>query len=146
MANNNTLDRSNANLYTNINNNEMSIQSDKTNSKKEAMIKALEKTLGIVTTACSKASVSRSQHYHWMNNDPEYKRSVTELENIALDFAESHLHDLIKNGSPAATIFFLKTKGKRRGYIETTSIEVTEKKPLTWMDEVISRKEIREIK
>ena len=124
----------------------MSIQTDKTNTKKEALIKALEKTLGIVTSACTLAKVSRSQHYHWLNNDPEYKRSVTDLENIALDFAESHLHDLIKEGSPAATIFFLKTKGKRRGYIETTAIEVTEKKPLTWMDEVISRKEIREIK
>jgi len=122
----------------------MSIQTDKTNTKKEALIKALEKTLGIVTSACTLAKVSRSQHYHWLNNDPEYKRSVTDLENIALDFAESHLHDLIKEGSPAATIFFLKTKGKRRGYIETTAIEVTEKKPLTWMDEVISRKEIPE--
>tara|TARA_R110000744_G_scaffold363700_1_gene472086 strand:+ start:783 stop:1157 length:375 start_codon:yes stop_codon:yes gene_type:complete len=124
----------------------MSIQTDKTNTKKEALIKALEKTLGIVTSACTLAKVSRSQHYHWLNNDPEYKRSVTDLENIALDFAESHLHDLIKEGSPAATIFFLKTKGKRRGYIETTAIEVTEKKPLTWMDEVIIRKEIAESK
>jgi|TARA_R110000751_G_scaffold9752_1_gene36008 hypothetical protein len=124
----------------------MSIQSDKTNTKKDAMLKALEKTLGIVTTACTLAKVSRSQHYHWMNHDPEYKRSVTDLENIALDFAESHLHELIKDGSPAATIFFLKTKGKRRGYIETTAIEVTEKKPLTWMDEVVTRKEIRESK
>ena len=110
------------------------------------MLKALEKTLGIVTTACSKASVSRATHYQWLKIDPIYKQSVTDLENIALDFAESHLHDLIKEGSPAATIFFLKTKGKRRGYIETTSIEVTEKKPLTWMDEVIIRKEIAESK
>ena len=124
----------------------MSIQSDKTNTKKEAMLKALEKTLGIVTTACTSAKVSRSQHYHWLNHDPEYKQNVRDLENIALDFAESHLHELIKEGSPAATIFFLKTKGKRRGYIETTSIEVTEKKPLTWMDEVIIRKEIEESK
>ena len=124
----------------------MSIQSDKTNTKKEAMIKALEKTLGIVTSACTLAKVSRSQHYHWIKQDPEYKQRVTDLENIALDFAESHLHELIKEGSPAATIFFLKTKGKRRGYVETTSIEVTEKKPLTWMDEVVIRKEIAESK
>jgi len=124
----------------------MSIQSDKTNTKKEAMIKALEKTLGIVTSACTLAKVSRSQHYHWLKQDPEYKQRVTDLENIALDFAESHLHGLIKEGSAAATIFFLKTKGKRRGYVETTSIEVTEKKPLTWMDEVVIRKEIAESK
>jgi|TARA_B110000908_G_C9882061_1_gene283059 hypothetical protein len=117
----------------------MSIQSDKTNNKKADMIKALEVTLGIVTSACILAKVSRSQHYHWMNNDPEYKTNVLDMDNIALDFAETSLHEQIKDKVPSSTIFYLKTKGKRRGYIETTSIEVTEKKPLTWMNEVIHK-------
>ena len=117
----------------------MSIQSDKTNNKKADMIKALEVTLGIVTSACILAKVSRSHHYHWMNNDPEYKTNVLDMDNIALDFAETSLHEQIKDKVPSSTIFYLKTKGKRRGYIETTSIEVTEKKPLTWMNEVIHK-------
>ena len=117
----------------------MSIQSDKTNNKKQAMLKALEKTLGIVTSACILAKVSRSQHYHWMNIDPEYKTNVLDMDNVALDFAETSLHEQIKDKVPSSTIFYLKTKGKRRGYIETTSIEVTEKKPLTWMNEVIHK-------
>lgn len=117
----------------------MSIQSDKTNNKKEDMLKALEVTLGIVTSACILAKVSRSQHYHWMNIDPEYKTNVLDMDNVALDFAETSLHEQIKDKVPSSTIFYLKTKGKRRGYIETTSIEVTEKKPLTWMNEVIHK-------
>ena len=117
----------------------MSVQSDKTNNKKADMLKALEVTLGIVTSACILAKVSRSQHYHWMNIDPEYKISVLDMDNVALDFAETSLHEQIKDKVPSSTIFYLKTKGKRRGYIETTSIEVTEKKPLTWMNEVIHK-------
>ena len=123
----------------------MSIQTDKTNTKKEAMLAALEVTLGIVTAACLLAKVSRSQHYHWINNDPEYKTNVIDLENVALDFAETSLHEQIKDKVPSSTIFYLKTKGKRRGYIETTSIEVTEKKPLTWMNEVV-HKGVKQIK
>ena len=61
------------------------------------------------------------------------------MDNVALDFAETSLHEQIKDKVPSSTIFYLKTKGKRRGYIETTSIEVTEKKPLTWMNEVIHK-------
>jgi hypothetical protein len=57
---------------------------------------------------------------------------VEELSEVAIDFAESHLHKLIKDGNPAATIFFLKTKGKGRGYIERQEIAVAEKKPLSW--------------
>lgn len=120
-------------------------QSDKSDTKKENLIKALTKTLGVVSTACTMAGVSRDTHYRYLKTDPEYKRKVNELKNVALDFAETHLHELIKDGNPAATIFFLKTQGKVRGYIETQDLQVTEKKPLTWMNEV-TRKQKRETK
>jgi len=96
------------------------------------MIEALEKSLGIVTAACKAVGISRDTHYRWMKEDAEYKAQVTELGDVALDFAESHLHKLIKEGNPASTIFFLKTKGKERGYVERQEIAVAEKKPLSW--------------
>lgn len=99
---------------------------------KKALIEALEKSLGVVSTACKAAGVSRDTHYRWLKEDPEYKDQVEELAEVAVDFAESHLHKLIKDGNPAATIFFLKTKGKNRGYIERQEIAVAEKKPLSW--------------
>ncbi len=105
---------------------------DKSDTKKEHMIEALGKSLGVVTTACQTAGISRDTHYRWLKEDPDYKRRVHELDNIALDFAESHLHMLIKDGSAAATIFYLKTKGKRRGYVERQEVELAEKKPLSW--------------
>jgi hypothetical protein len=90
----------------------------KIKTQKNAMIEALEKSLGIVTTACKKVGISRQTHYNWIADDAEYKLSVESISDMALDFAESKLHEQINNNDTAATIFYLKTKGKKRGYIE----------------------------
>lgn len=108
------------------------VKLNKSDTKKEAMLEALERSLGIVSTAATAVGISRSTHYEWMRKDPDYKSAVKLIEDRTLDFAESHLHKLIKEGNPAATIFFLKTKGKGRGYVERQEIEVAEKKPLSW--------------
>jgi hypothetical protein len=67
-----------------------------------------------------------------MQTDKAYRAAVDDIQEVAVDFAESHLHKLIKDGNPAATIFYLKTKGKGRGYVERQEIAVAEKKPLSW--------------
>ena len=110
------------------------LQLNKTDTKKGLMLEALEKSLGIVSTACKMVDISRQTHYAWLKADEEYKSAVQSIQDSVLDFAESHLYKLVKEGNPAATIFFLKTKGKKRGYIERQEIEVTEKKPLSWLD------------
>lgn len=94
-------------------------------TRKKAMLEALEKSLGVVTTACKLIGLDRSTHYDWMNKDPEYKQAVENVDNVTLDFAESSLHKQIKDGNTAATIFLLKTKGKKRGYIEKVENQVT---------------------
>jgi hypothetical protein len=102
--------------------------------KKVAMLEALEKSLGIVSTAAKAANVDRQSHYNWMKEDPAYKAAVESIQESVIDFAESHLYKLVKEGNPAATIFYLKTKGKKRGYIERQEIEVTERSPLSWLN------------
>jgi len=108
---------------------------NKTEHSKKALLDALEKSLGVVTTACKIVGVGRTTYYDWYKNDPEFKLAVDELKNVALDFAESQLHKQIADNSTAATIFYLKTKGKDRGYVETQQIDITERKPLSWLDE-----------
>ena len=93
------------------------------NIKKKAMIEALTKSLGIVTIACKEVDIARQTHYRWMQEDEEYKNNVESISDIALDFAESKLHGLIDKGDTSANIFYLKTKGKRRGYIEKLEME-----------------------
>ena len=90
---------------------------------KKAMVEALTKSLGIVTIACKEVGISRQSHYDWYNEDNEYHKAVDDILEVALDFAESKLHKQIKKEDTTATIFYLKTKGKKRGYIEKSEIE-----------------------
>jgi len=91
--------------------------------KKRQLVKALEKSLGIVSTACQSIGISRTTYYKYYNEDEDFRQSVDSISNIALDCAESQLFELIKEKNVTAIIFFLKTKGKRRGYIERQEVE-----------------------
>ena len=99
----------------------------KTNNKKKTLLKALEKTNGIVSTACKLAKVSRYTFYKYYNEDKEFKNNVDDVGELALDFAESGLFKLIKGGDKTAIIFYLKTKGRKRGYIERQEIRFPNK-------------------
>ena len=89
---------------------------------KKSLLEALEKNLGVVTAACKQVGVNRATYYTYINSDPEFAAAVKDIDNITLDFAESQLYKQIKNGNITATIFFLKTKGKKRGYVERQEI------------------------
>ena len=90
---------------------------------KKELIEAMNKSLGIVTKACQMTGIARSTFYKYYNEDPEFKKQADSCEDIAIDFAESQLHKQIQEGVPSSTIFFLKTKGKKRGYVEKTEME-----------------------
>ena len=104
---------------------------DRTVKAKLAMLEALEQTLGVVTTAAKLVGIDRNSHYRWLEEDVDYKAAVKAIEDVAIDFAESQLHKQIKKGSTQATVFYLKTKGKKRGYVEKQEIEHSgEMKPI----------------
>jgi hypothetical protein len=87
------------------------------------MLFALEASLGIVTPACKIAGVDRATHYRWMQKDKNYKKQVESIADIAIDFAESKLHKKIKEEDTTSIIFYLKTKGRKRGYVEKIETE-----------------------
>lgn len=110
-----------------------------TKKTKELMLKALKKTKGMVSVAAESVNIARTTHYLWMDNDPEYKEAVKAIDEAAIDFAESKLFELIDGArkevvtqdgiqvikdtpNPTATIFYLKTKAKHRGYVERQEI------------------------
>jgi len=99
---------------------------------KKRLLESLERSLGVVTTACKQAQIGRTTHYRWLSEDKAYRQAVNDLKSVALDFAESKLHGSIADGNVTAIIFYLKTQGKARGYVERQEIEVAEKKPLSW--------------
>jgi hypothetical protein len=120
----------------------------KSDDKKQAMINALTTTMGIVTQAVKICGISSRTHHRWMQEDEEYAFAVQEITDLAIDFAERKLFELIEGAekevvthkgevvtikeSPntTATIFYLKTKGKKRGYVERQEITGEEGRPV----------------
>lgn len=117
---------------------------------KKAMIEALKKSLGVIKTACAVVGIARQTHYRWLEEDPEYKQATEDIGEEAIDFVESKLFEKIEGismtqgtddeGKPkvytvppsdTAIIFYLKTKGKKRGYIERTELAGVPDQPLS---------------
>jgi ACT domain-containing protein len=110
--------------------------------QKKDLIEALWKHKGIIQTAVGEVGLSRATYYEYFNNDPAFKREALEAQEVALDHVEGKLHDLIdgvlveqhtltgepvvykKEPNVTATIFYLKTKGKKRGYVEKAENEI----------------------
>ena len=91
---------------------------------KEAFIIAYKENFGNITIACESAGVGRGQYKAWCEKDPEFRQRLAEIEpeEIMLDFGEHKLMERIAKGDTLATMFLLKTKGKRRGYIERQEV------------------------
>jgi hypothetical protein len=98
------------------------MQIDKIDDIKKKLLQALEDHHGIVTNACKAVNVGRSTFYKWINEDEDFKKAVDEVQDVAIDFVESKLFQQIDEGNPTSTIFYLKTKAKKRGYIERQEI------------------------
>lgn len=92
---------------------------------KKKFLKALYDTKGIVTAAAESTGVPRKHHYDWYHSDPDYKKEVDSIQDVAVDFVESKLMNRIDSGSDASIIFYMKCKGKKRGYIERQELDVT---------------------
>ena len=92
-------------------------------SKKKILLQELEKAHGVVTQACQKAKVSRAQFYRYWNSDENFKKQCDDIQESAVDFVESQLFKQIEGGNITGQIFYLKTKGKHRGYVEKTQIQ-----------------------
>lgn len=101
----------------------MKKQTNKVKIHKAQLLIALEKSLGIVTSACKEVGLSRNTYYNYYENDDEFSAAVDAIGDITLDFAENQLFKKIKEGSERSILFYIKYKGKARGY--NASLDVT---------------------
>lgn len=102
-------------------------KTDKTDTLKSKMIQALIEAKGNVTNACQSVGIARQTHYEWCKEDEGYKSDVDGVLDVAIDYVENKLFERIEDGDTTATIFYLKTIGKRRGYVEKAEIDHTTK-------------------
>ena len=94
---------------------------------KNQLLAALKKSLGVVSAACQMCNIERSTFYNYMERDPEFKKQVEDLENYCTDYVETQFFKNIQNGNTAEILFYLKTKGRKRGYSEKQEIDLTSK-------------------
>jgi len=112
-------------------------KSDKIRHTKNNLINALEKSMGVVTTACKKVGIHRSTFYEYYNNDEEFRQSVDDIGNVALDFTESKMFEQIQEGNTQLIKFYLSTRGKKRGYVERQEITGADGMPTNFQIEII---------
>ncbi len=97
--------------------------------KKGLFLNQLIANFGNVTRTCEKLGIRRKRHYHRMTTDPEYKRAVTDISEICVDYAESALFAHMA-ASYQPVIYYLRTRARHRGYIEPKE-PAAEPDPLT---------------
>ena len=108
-----------------------------TNNKRE-FLEALKRCSGNVSEAVRQVPIDRKTHYNWLDADPEYAAAVDAIKESLIDRAEGVLHSLIGEGNVPAVLFFLKTQGKKRGYIERTETDVTSGgQPINFVTKVV---------
>lgn len=93
--------------------------------KKSLFIETLHSNLGHIAKTCKACGISRQTYYNWMELDEEFKKAIESIEEYILDTVEDSLLTQIKKGNVVAAIFYLKTKGKKRGFIEKNETEIT---------------------
>ena len=100
---------------------------NRTDTLKKNLLAALAKSLGNVSDACKKANISRTYFYELKKTDPDFFQAVEDISESAIDLTESAFLKQIQDGNTACIIFMLKTKGRKRGYVEVIEQQHTGK-------------------
>ena len=83
--------------------------------EQKSFINTLKKSRGIVTVAIQQEGIKREDYDEWLEN-PFFNFEIEKVNSQSLDYVENQLMQLIKEGNLSAIQYYLKTKGKDRGY------------------------------
>ena len=84
---------------------------------------ALRDCGGFVSKTSTQLRCTRQTVWNYIKRYPELQDIREEIEETYLDMAEGKILDLIEAGNLTAIIFYLKCKGKDRGYVEKQIIK-----------------------
>ena len=116
-------------MSKNTENNKTKVTNVTSSTKKDNFLKALKNNLGNISQACKSSKISRQTYYRWIDDDVEFEEQCKNVEESLLDLAENRLLEKIDKYDTTSIIFFLKTKGKKRGYVEKQEFEL--QKPIS---------------
>jgi len=83
---------------------------------------AIEKSRGNISLVAKSFDISRTTVYTFLNKHPEIKQCLADEREKMIDNVESALYNQALDGNTTAMIFFLKTQGKGRGYVERQEV------------------------
>ncbi len=89
---------------------------------KEKFLENYKLSLGNISISCEASGISRQTYYNWIKSDVDFLQECRDIEERNLDLAEMKLLNAIREGKTAELLFYLKTKGKHRGYVERQEI------------------------
>ncbi len=98
-------------------------EQEKIAHNKALFLEALSQRNGLINAASVFTKIPYRTHKNWYDGDPEYKDQIDQVLETQVDKVESALLKRISNEDTTAIIFYLKCKGKGRGYIERQEVQ-----------------------
>lgn len=90
--------------------------------RKKKFLKAFAQHHGIVKRAAEAISIRREDFYKWYKEDEDFKRQADAISEGCVDEAEGKLWEHIENDSEKSLHFYLRAKGKQRGYYDKSEV------------------------
>jgi hypothetical protein len=84
--------------------------------QQEKFLEVLEQNMGVVSLTLDMTKTSRVVFNEWMT-EVFFNEKVKDIDAKTLDIVEKLLLDEINKGNMSAIQFYLKTKGRNRGYV-----------------------------
>jgi hypothetical protein len=108
----------------------------KLNVTKEQLLEAIEGSQGLVSKIQRKLMAAIGEKISWDAVDrlvkkyPEAEAAVKAEKEAMLDIAENNIFKDMVNGDTATSKWYLRMKGKERGYEDTPTIQIANEDPL----------------
>jgi hypothetical protein len=88
----------------------------------EQTVKAIQGSGGFVTQIAKRLGCSPRHVYRLLDKYQTAKDALFDERESMLDMAEGEMYKKIKGGDTTMIIFYLKTQGKKRGYVEQHNV------------------------
>ena len=92
--------------------------------KKQDFLDIFQSALTNISLSCKMVGISRETYYRWRSEDKVFNAACYDIEESLLDKAEATLYKAVNEGNTTELIFYLKTKGKKRGYVEQVQTDM----------------------
>ena len=97
---------------------------------KDAVIKAIQGSGGIVSTVAKRLDVAWHTANRYINHWPETQQAFADEQETILDMAQGAVYKSIQEGNTQDAKWLLSTKGKHRGFTERVETTGADGKPL----------------